>query len=98
MMSPGTQTGRPNVGKSPWVDAWTGALLNMWNRDFVREHYPRQIRDLLRPGKDGALSINVPVRPEVMGQRIITDDCDFGWTTAWVSEMGDDETLRGLLT
>ncbi|MFB9265612.1 hypothetical protein ACFFWD_21075, partial [Bradyrhizobium erythrophlei] len=51
----------------------------------------------LKSGDDGALSINVPVRPEVRGQRIITDDCDFGWVTAWASEMGDAETLRGLL-
>lgn len=98
MMARDTKAVRQNIGKSPWVDAWTGALLNMWNREFVHEHYPRQIRDFLKSGDDGALSINVPVRPEVMGQRIISDDCDFGWVTAWVSEMGDAETLRGLLT
>jgi hypothetical protein len=97
MMSQDTRTVRQNTGKAPWVDAWTGALLNMWNRDFVHEHYPHQIRDLLKPGKDGALSIHVPARPEVTGQRIITDDCDFGWVTAWTSEMGDAETLQGLL-
>ena len=33
-----------------------------------------------------------------MGQTIISDDCDFGWVAAWASEMGDAETLRGLLT
>ncbi|OKO89160.1 hypothetical protein AC629_07385 [Bradyrhizobium sp. NAS80.1] len=97
MMAQDTKAVRQNIGKAPWVDAWTGALLNMWNRDFVHAHYPRQIRDFLKPGVDGALSINVPARPEVMGQRIVTDDCDFGWITAWVSEMGDAETLRGLL-
>lgn len=98
MMAQDTKAVRQNVGKAPWVDAWTGALLNMWNREFVHEHYPRQIRDFLKSGDDGALSINVPARPEIMGQRIVTDDCDFGWITAWVSEMGDAETLRGLLT
>ncbi|MBR1219161.1 hypothetical protein JQ557_14245 [Bradyrhizobium sp. U87765 SZCCT0131] len=97
MLARDTRAVRQNIGKAPWVDAWTGALLNMWNRDFVHAHYPRQIRDLLKAGADGALSINVPARPEVMGQRIVTDDCDFGWVTAWASEMGDDETLRGLL-
>lgn len=98
MMAQDTKAVRENVGKSPWVDAWAGALLNMWNRDFVHEHYPRQIRDLLRPGKDGALSINTTPRPPVMGQVMVNDDCDFGWVTAWVSEMGDAETLQGLLT
>ena len=33
-----------------------------------------------------------------MGQTIVSDDCDFGWVAAWASEMGDAETLRGLLT
>jgi len=97
MMSQDTRMVRQNVGKAPWVDAWTGALLNMWNRDFVHAHYPRQIRDLLKPGREGTLSINVPVRPEIMWLRIVSDDCDFGWVTAWASEMGDAETLHGLL-
>ncbi len=98
MMAQDTRAVRENVGKSPWVDAWAGALLNMWKRDFVHDHYPRQIRDLLKPGRDGALSINTTPRPPVMGQTMVNDDCDFGWVTAWVSEMGDAETLRGLLT
>lgn len=98
MMSQDTKAVRENIGKSPWVDAWAGALLNMWNRDFVHQHYPRQIRDLVKPGRDGALSINTTPRPLVMGQQIVSDDCDFGWVAAWVSEMGDAETLRGLLT
>ncbi len=98
MMAQDTRAVRENAGKSPWVDAWAGALLNMWNRDFVHQHYPCQIRDLLKPGKDGALSINTTPRPPVMGQTMVNDDCDFGWVTAWVSEMGDAETLCGLLT
>ncbi len=40
MMSEDSRTVRPNVMKAPWVDAWCGALMNMWNRDFVHRHYP----------------------------------------------------------
>jgi hypothetical protein len=98
MMAQDTKAVRQNRSKAPWVDAWCGSLMNMWNRKFVREHYPRQIKDLLIPGKDGALSIYVGGRPQVMGQTIVSDDCDFGWVTAWASEMGDAETLGGLLT
>ena len=96
MIAQDTKVVRANLGKAPWVDAWCGALMNMWNRDFVHRHYPRQIRDLLKPGRDGALSVVSGQRPLVMGQTIVADDCDFGWVTAWASEMGDADTLGGL--
>lgn len=97
MLSQDTKTVRPNVGKAVWVDAWCGTLMNMWNRDFVHEHYPSQIHDWLLPGRDGALSVKSAPRPEVMGQKIVNDDSDFGWAATWASEMGDAETLAGLL-
>ena len=97
MLSADTHAVRQNLGRAPWVDAWCGALMNMWNRDFVRANYPRQIEELVSRGPDGTLSVRPPPRPEVMGQRIVSDDCDFGWVAAWVSEMGDDKTLQGLL-
>jgi Linalool dehydratase/isomerase len=97
MVAEDTKKLRQNVGKAPWVDAWCGALMNMWNRDFVREHYPAQIRDLVVEGGDGTLSVRTGARPQIMGERVITDDCDFGWVAVWASEMGDASTLDGLL-
>jgi hypothetical protein len=32
-----------------------------------------------------------------MGRPIVADSCDFGWVAAWASEMGDADTLGGLL-
>lgn len=32
-----------------------------------------------------------------MGEQVISDHCDFGWTTVWASEMGDEKVLDGLL-
>jgi hypothetical protein len=98
MLAADTKMVRPNAGRAPWVDAWTGALMNMWNRDFVHAHYPRQVAELVTKGPDGTLSVIPPARPEVMGERIVSDDCDFGWVAAWVSEMGDAATLQGLLS
>ena len=86
-----------NDARNPWVDAWCGALMNTWNRDFVREHYPRQIAELLVPGADGTVSVRSAPARNVMGQAVITDTCDFGWMAAWASEMGDQDTLGGLL-
>ncbi len=82
---------------APWVDAWCGALMNTWNRDFVREHYPRQVAAFLVPGPDGTLSVRSAPARDVMGQAVVTDTCDMGWVAAWASEMGDGDTLAGLL-
>jgi Linalool dehydratase/isomerase len=98
MMSQDTRAVRPNVAKVPWVDAWCGALMNMWNSEFVHAHYRHQIRDLIKPGPEGRLSVHMVPKPLVMGQTLITDDCDFGWVAAWASEMGDHETLQGMLS
>ena len=98
MISADTKEVRPNRMVAPWVDAWCGALMNSWNRDFVHEHYPSQVREFLVPGSDGAISVRSAPAMEVMGQRLVNDTCDFGWVAAWASEMGDAETLSGLLT
>ncbi|CDO86170.1 hypothetical protein AWC29_29435 [Mycobacterium triplex] len=85
----------PNRG-NPWVDAWCGALMNTWNTEFVREHYPRQVADFLVEESDGTLSVKV--EPASFGDIVIdTDTNDFGWVAAWASEMGDRPTLEGLL-
>ena len=88
----------PNAGVAPWVDAWCGALMNTWNRDFVREHYPRQIAELVVPAADDTLTVRSAPPSVVMGQQVVADTCDTGWVTVWASEMGDRETLRALLT
>jgi hypothetical protein len=69
----------------------------MWNRGFVRAHYPRQVAEFLAGGPDGTLSVKLLPPVEMMGRPVATDTCDFGWVAAWASEMGDEETLRGLL-
>src|SRR5205823_10116466 len=87
----------PNAQLAPWMDAWCGALMNMWNRDFVRSNYPRQVKTFLREDPAGTLSV-VPAPPQhMMGRTVDNDTCDFGWVAAWASEMGDEATLRGLL-
>lgn len=88
----------PAAEPTPWVDAWAGSLMNMWKRDFVHARYPEQIQDLLVRGTDGALSVRPSAPLSAMGRVGNYDSGDFGWTTVWASEMGDQETLRGLLT
>lgn len=97
MVSEDSREVRPNAGPFPWVDAWCGALMNTWNRDFVHEHHPRQIEALVRRATDGTVSVPLAPPRDMMGRRVVADTCDYGWVTAWASEMGDTETLQGLL-
>lgn len=86
----------PGGGQSAWSDAWCGALMNMWNRDFVRANYPRQVQDFLVREPGGTLSVRPSAR-EFEGMPMNYDWCDFGWTSVWASEMGDTQTRDGLL-
>jgi hypothetical protein len=78
-------------------DAWLGALMNMWNSDFVRRHYDEQMQSQLIPGQDGALDVKFTAPREVMGRLQDSDQNEFGWSAVWASEMGDRDTLDGLL-
>lgn len=82
---------------NPWADAWCGALMNSWNREFVHEHYPRQVSKFLVPDSNGTLQVLSPPPLEHMGIRAERDTNDLGWVAVWASEMGDAETLQGLL-
>lgn len=97
MVAEDSRAVRHNEALAPWVDAWCGALMNSWNRDFVHEHYPHQVAAFLVPGPDGTLSVRSAPAMQVMGQQVVTDTCDTGWVAAWAAEMGDRETLEGLL-
>ncbi|GAY07388.1 hypothetical protein [Pseudonocardia sp. N23] len=97
MVTEDSRVVRPNERPSPWVDAWCGALMNTWNRDFVRRHYHRQVADFLETGPGGTLSVPSAPARHVMGQEVVSDTCDLGWVAAWASEMGDEQTLAGLL-
>ncbi|MBP2334889.1 hypothetical protein JOF41_001067 [Saccharothrix coeruleofusca] len=87
----------PNALNAPWVDAWCGALMNMWNRGFVRSNYPHQITKLVAVGPEGTLFVPSSPPEEMMGEPVVVDSCDFGWVAAWASEMGDENTSGGLL-
>lgn len=87
----------PNAAKAPWIDAWCGMMLNMRNRDFVRQHYAAQISEFVVDGPESTKTVPIPPPAELMGQTVDNDTCDFGWVAAWVSEMGDESLLSGLL-
>ena len=71
--------------------------MHMWNRDFVREHYPRQIVSLVHESPTGLLSVRPEPDSPLFGQTVVKDDCDIGWVAAWMSEVGDHDRLDRLL-
>jgi hypothetical protein len=79
-----------------WSDAWCGMLMNMWRPELVREAYERAKRRWLIDEAGGTLSVQVFAhRP---GSEIPEGiNGELGWFAAWASEMGDLETLHGLL-
>jgi hypothetical protein len=97
MITEDTRAVRPNAMAAPWVDAWCGALMNTWNHDFVHEHYPHQVAAFLVPEAGGTLSVRSAPAMHVMGHEVVNDTCDMGWVAAWAAEMGDRDTLDGLL-
>lgn len=84
----------PNVGA--WADGWCGTLMNMWNREFVREHYPKQVKSFLIHHSDGTISVR-PTPKTYLSSPADLDWCDFGWVLAWATEVGDTATRDGIL-
>lgn len=96
---------------APMKDAWLGAVMHAWNPDYVRAQYPRQSSAWLKRGNDGLVSLHAPTvvkaaRQAALGRTapVLTEDRSFTWNSPefgyaaiWASEIGDQETLQGLL-
>jgi hypothetical protein len=91
-------------------DAWAGSAMNAWNREAVRARYPGQIVEWIERRPDGLVTLRSPRdvtatrAARAAGQAAPPPDRAFPWRTPdlgylamWISEMGDTETLRGLL-
>jgi hypothetical protein len=79
------------------ADAWCGTLMHAWNPDFVKQNYERQRDRWLVRCEDGLLSVKLcpPIFPP---ERMPPGgSCDLALMACWASEVGDVETLNGLL-
>jgi hypothetical protein len=74
-----------NPGDAAWSNAWLAAMMHAWSPALVERVYPTQIKRALIPGDDGALGVR------------LWDPVDVRWAAACASELGDAETLHGLL-
>lgn len=92
-----SRTPIPNALPWLWSDAWLAALMHAWNPDHVREVYPKQLDEFLVPGTEGACAIRLWEPIDLRGSMETIDTADFGWAAAAASELGDEQTLTGLL-
>ncbi|KAL2848889.1 hypothetical protein BJY01DRAFT_233735 [Aspergillus pseudoustus] len=80
------------------MDAWCATLMHSWNPEFVNRHYEAQLKKCLIRHGDGTLSVKVnSARAMSANLSSLLQSGDFGWVAALASEMGDDESLSGLL-
>ncbi|KAI9373486.1 hypothetical protein BJX61DRAFT_541736 [Aspergillus egyptiacus] len=82
----------------PGMDAWCATLMHAWNSDFVNAHYEAQRAKWLVRYDDGTLSVKItPPREPSDNVSALLQPGELGWVAALAAEMGDTDTLRGLL-
>lgn len=82
----------------PGMDAWCATLMHSWNTDFVNNHYEAQIAKWLIRHDDGTLSVKINTSRDLPANvPFLVQSGEFGWVAALACEMGDMETLQGLL-
>lgn len=87
----------PNALPWLWSDSWLALLMHAWNPDYVERVYPPMLEQFLIPGPDDTCAIKLWEPVDLRGSMETADTGDFGWTAAAVSELGDEQTLQGLL-
>lgn len=83
---------------SPGMDAWCCTLMHSWSPEFAESVYEDQKQKWLRHLGSGRISVNVRSlehRGEGVDDLLLS--AEQGWLAALAAEMGDKETLDGLL-
>ncbi|KAJ4245499.1 hypothetical protein NW762_014008 [Fusarium torreyae] len=86
----------PSAGTG--MDAWCATLMHSWNPQLVEENYERQRKRSLIHYDDGTISIKITMHRGTSENIIkLLKGGELGWMAALASEVGDTETLNGLL-
>lgn len=81
----------------PWADGWLGALLNMWNPDFVKKNYKRIMAGWVVHNEDGTSFVPPAATGDLLEDLRGNNALDFGFMAMWASEMGDTRLLNRFL-
>ena len=93
---------QPITVDMPQMNFWLMTLMHSWRPEIVEQQYPILMQRVLREGPDGAKwIINDNPRPHVdngIDPQPLLPPIDMAWGACAASEVGDTETLNGLLT
>lgn len=86
------------------LNAWTLAALNAWKSELVHSLQKRHAELWLEPRSDGRVSVRanneimaLAAKQPLPESRSDWRSPDFGYVALWLSEMGDQSNLEGLL-
>ncbi|HEX7781266.1 MAG TPA: hypothetical protein VF509_00510 [Sphingobium sp.] len=90
----------PIVLESSQLNCWLMTLLHSWNPEVVEQQYPVLMERFLSEGPNGTKWVNpsqrLPVPPDP-GEEPLFPVLDMAWAACAASEVGDADTLDGLL-
>lgn len=89
---------KPIPSAGPGWDAWCATLMHSWSPKFVEENYKHQRSEWLIDHEDGTKSIRIERPPDMdINTANLSQTNHFGWIVACAAELGDTETMQGLL-
>lgn len=88
----------PVTAENPQMNFWLMTLLHSWYPEIVEQQYPILMKRFLLDGPDGTKWIK-PIQhlPDEEGQEFLLPPIDIAWAACAASEVGDTETLDGVL-
>jgi hypothetical protein len=83
---------------NPQMNFWLMTLLHSWNPEIVEAQYPQLMRRILREGPRGTKWVKPVANVQSEdGTEALLPPIDIGWTACAASEVGDTETVAGML-
>ncbi|WP_375402978.1 hypothetical protein [uncultured Sphingomonas sp.] len=79
------------------MNCWLMTLLHSWNPEIVERQYPILMKRFLLDGPNGTKWIRPHDVPADRGEEVLLPIIDMAWGACAASEVGDAETLDGLL-
>ena len=79
------------------MNCWLMTLLHSWNPEIVERQYPALMKRFLLDGPNGTKWIRPHDVPADPGEEALLPIIDMAWGACAASEVGDAETLDGLL-
>jgi hypothetical protein len=81
----------------PQMNFWLMTLLHSWNPEIVERNYPELVARILRDGPDGTKWVKPVQNLAGEDEAALLPVIDIAWTACAASELGDTETLDGIL-